>query len=146
MVKKTKIKHHVRAERIVPVAAISSKGRVPRHSATPNLDAPIAWNFKRMDSGGKFKCTLKMLHDYARELVKLEEKTVSQLMEQAHNHPMATSKLSDIARARITALSLDIETIHQLDLKTPARLWGVLEHNIFHIIWLDPDHGVYKCR
>lgn len=117
--------------------------RVPKHGAQPNLDLTIAWNFSRMDKGGKFKCTLALLNEFSSELIKLEGKTVDELMSKKHNHPMSAGKLSSEAKARMEILNLDEETLFQLDLKTPARLWGILEHNIFHIIWLDPEHGVY---
>lgn len=117
--------------------------RITKHIEQPGLQLPIAWNFDRMDDGGKFKCTLKALHDYIHELLRLEGKTVDELMGKEHNHPMPIAKLSKAAKARIEALNLDEQTLFQLDLKTPARLWGILEHNIFHIIWLDINHEVY---
>lgn len=119
--------------------------RTPRIVERPALHIPIAWNFNRMDGAGKFKCSLSALYPYTNELLRLEGKTVEELMEKAHNHPMPIAKLSREAKARIKALNLDEQTLFQLDLKTPARLWGVLEHNIFHIIWLDKNHEVYIC-
>lgn len=116
------------------------------YAENPDVEIPIAWNFGRMDDGGKFKCTLKLLAGFTNELIKLEGKTVSQLMQKAHNHPMAVGKLSSEAKARLEILNLEEETLFQLDLKTPARLWGILEHNIFYILWLDPTHDVYIAK
>lgn len=129
-----KIAHDVHTNRTIATTEI------------PNLDAPIAWNFKRMDKGGKFKCDFKSLHNHETAVLNLEGKTIKQLMEKNHNHPLAIDKLSPVAKARMRVLNLDIETIYQLDLRTPARLWGILEHNIFHVIWLDPNHLVYPSR
>lgn len=120
--------------------------RVIRLVEQPALHIPVGWNFDRMDAGGKFRCSLKALNEYITELLRLEGKTVEELMDKEHNHPMPTSKLSREARERMDVLNLDEQTLFQLDLKTPARLWGVLEHNIFHIIWLDKNHEVYLTK
>ena len=146
MARNTRSAHNPAAAKSPKVSPHDNAQRVARHAEQPALHVPIAWNFDRMDSGGKFRCSLKSLHDYTRELLRLEGKTVEELMGKEHNHPMPIAKLSREARARIEILNLDEQTLFQLDLKTPARLWGILEHNIFHIIWLDKKHEVYICE
>lgn len=145
MPRNTKSVQEPQIPRSPKVGSHDKGGRTPRIAERPALHIPIAWNFNRMDGAGKFKCSLSELHPYTKELLRLEGKTVEELMEKAHNHPMSTAKLSREAKARIKVLNLDEQTLVQLDLKTPARLWGVLEHNIFHIIWLDKKHEVYIC-
>lgn len=146
MSRNTKTIHSPAARQIPKVSLHDNAKRVPRYVENPALHVPIAWNFDRMDKSGKFRCSLKELHTYTEELLRLEGKTVEELMDREHNHPMPIAKLSREARDRIEVLNLDEQTLFQLDLKTPARLWGILEHNIFHIVWLDKNHEVYICK
>lgn len=145
MARRTKISQSPSQARIPKFQPYVGKERATKHSEFTSLELPVAWNFRRMDDGGKFKCTLQLLHDYATELIKLEGKTKNELMQRSHNHPMSIDKLSREAKARLDVLNLEVETLFQLDLKTPARLWGLFEHNIFHVIWLDKEHKVYIC-
>ena len=113
----------------------------------PNFEMTIGWNFDRMDDSGKFACSLKALDPYTSQLVKLEGLKIRDLLNRnRHNHPISLDKLSRTAQERIRILDIDEETLFQPDLKTPVRLWGVLEQNIFHILWLDPTHEVYPSR
>lgn len=143
MSRNTKSLHLPETPKFPKVGSHDNARRITRQVEQPALAVPIGWNFDRMDSGGKFKCSLKALNEYTTELLRLEGKTVEELMGKEHNHPMPIAKLSREARDRIEVLNLDEQTLFQLDLKTPARLWGILEHNIFHIIWLDKNHEVY---
>lgn len=127
----------------VPRGGAPDPARTPKFGGRPALDQPIAWNFSRMDPGGKFACSLKKLDEFVKKLVAFEGKTIEQIMSLDHNHPLSTKKLSSIAKNRVEALRLDSETLYQLNLGTPVRLWGILEHNIFHVIWLDREHAVY---
>lgn len=144
MARNTKTLHVPAPERNTRAGALAAPARIVKFFERPNLDAPIAWNFRSMDSGGKFRCSLKLLHEFQDRLLRLEGHTIAELLQQAHNHPIAAAKLSAEAKSRLEAMNLDIETLFQLDLGTPARLWGMLEHNIFHVIWLDPEHSVYR--
>jgi hypothetical protein len=61
----------------------------------------------------------------------------------SHNHPLGVDKIAAFAKERLKALNIDIKTLYQINLSTPVRLWGIKEHNIFHILWLDKDHKIY---
>lgn len=125
---------------------ISIKTRNPIKSKSLDLDQKIGWNFSRMDKQGKFKCTLCLLEPYTEKLVALEGVTIDNILKKKHNHPMNTDKLSRDAKARVDVLNIEEETLFQLDIGTPARIWGILEGNIFHIVWLDRNHEVYLCQ
>ena len=99
-----------------------------------------------MDRHGKFRCSLNLLEQFVDQLIALEQIKIGDLLNRNHNHPMGVEKLSREAKARLDALHFDEETLYQLALNTSARLWGVLEGNIFYIVWLDPEHEVYPCR
>jgi len=127
--------------------ALAKKFRANTIESPNKIDSmKIGWNFSRMDTKGCFRCSLQLLHDYHDKLVKIEGKTKSELLQGNHNHPLALSKISRVAQARVTELRIEDETIYQLNIGTPARLWGIWEHNIFHILWLDPEHKVYLCK
>ena len=142
--KKTKIKEQVNVEkRVRSVPAIFTNKSV-KISEQTGYDMLIGWNFHIMDNSGSFKCSLTDLQKYQKELSDLEKYTVRQVLDKEHNHSMPYSKISETAKKRLNALNLDFETLFQLNLGTPVRLWGVFDQNIFQILWLDPDHKVYK--
>ena len=96
-----------------------------------------------MDSKGKFRCSLALLDPYTKQLIELEHLKIRDILNKKHNHPMNVKKLSKDARARIDILKIEEETLFQLDLQTPVRLWGFFEDNIFYCLWLDQMHEVY---
>lgn len=115
------------------------------------LESKIAWNFSKMDDGGDWPCSLQSLHGYHRKITSYEGKTIKELFVRGqgggvHSHRMPVEVLCSKACTRLNTCNIDEDALHQLDLGGPARLWGVLEHNIFHILWLDPRHSVYPMK
>jgi hypothetical protein len=98
-----------------------------------------------MDISGKYCCTLSDLEEFKKEIVKCEGKTVQEVMHLSHNHPLSVDKIDQVAKKRLDTLKLEIETLHQIKLSGCVRLWGIREDNIFHILWLDRFHEVYKA-
>ena len=143
--KKTKIKEQINVGKCVRSASAISPNKAVKISEQTGYDMLIGWNFHIMDSSGSFKCSLADLQKYQKELSGLEKYTVRQVLEKEHNHPLPYSKISETAKNRLNALNLDFETLFQLNLGTPVRLWGFFDQNIFQILWLDPDHKVYKA-
>lgn len=102
----------------------------------------IGWNFRLMDSEGRWACTFKKLTRYRGKLLSYEGQTIAQVLNYRHCHPVSCDAVCQAAQNRLKALGLD-GNLAQLDLGTPVRLWGILHHNIFHLLWVDPDHSVY---
>ena len=112
----------------------------------PNMtrQMPIAWNFSRMDTGSRWKCSLSALEQYLQKVIGFEGQTAFDIFHNGnrHAHPIGTNKVCENAQNRLDTLNIDVDVLHQLPLAQIPRLWGVLEHNIFHILWLDEDHTV----
>lgn len=142
--KKTKIKEQVKTGKKLPGRPAIPQLKSVKISEQTGYNMRIGWNVHSMDVGGSFSCSLADLHQYQAALADLERYTVSQVLQIKHNHPLPYSKMSDAAQKRLDALNLDIETLYQLNLGTPVRIWGVFDQNIFQILWLDPEHKVYK--
>lgn len=121
-------------------------------ASLPNLDAKIAWNFGRMDRNGDWCCDWKTLEGYHDRLIRQEGRSIRELFirgqsnNNTSNHRMPKSKLCERAQNRLNKLKIEDEALHQIDLGTPVRLWGILEHNIFHVLWLDTNHQVYPME
>lgn len=48
---------------------------------------------------------------------------------------------------RLLELDRDDETaVHTLRVKGAYRVYGILRENVFHVLWLDPDHEMYPSR
>ncbi len=121
------------------------ENRQTKTQSTPDyLDLQIGWRFTLMEHQGSVSCDLKKLHEYEKELVKLEKMTRNIIESRPHNHPLNVSKLEPQQLESLNRLNIELGCVYQLDLRTPARLWGFWERNIFNIIWLDPDHKVYQ--
>ena len=86
-----------------------AKKKEPIAIERPNLDLTIGWNFSRMDTGGKFRCSLKLLDEYSKQLTNLEGISIANILAKQHNHPLGVNKLSVEAQARLDALILQSE-------------------------------------
>ena len=106
----------------------------------------IAWRFTYIDRRGPFKFTFKELNYYLKEIIKFEKMTKEMIVNKGHSHPIPVSKLQNKERMRLKELDLHNASLFQLDIKTPARLFGFFTKNLFNIIWLDKKHEVYKCK
>lgn len=118
------------------------------HSENPDesLDKPIGWNFRLMDQAGSWPCTFKKLTKVREQLISCENKKYRELFNRrGHSHTMPADALCKTAQKRLEDLGLDSAALlHQLEIgPPPGRLWGIIEHNIFHLLWLDPKHTVY---
>ena len=107
---------------------------------------PIAWNFRNMDSCGKWPCTLKSLDPYIGRLCHFEGRTVEDIFMPGcgdrHSHPIDIGRIISPAQTRLKNLNIGVGKLHQLSLNQKSRLWGFLQHNIFHILWLDENHEI----
>ncbi len=121
--------------------------KVPAVRAKPGVafGRKIAWRLANVDTGGKFRCTLKDLEPYRERLAYFETLSRNDAEKLSHCHPLGAAKVSDEGQARIKAMNLDLSTFHQLRLDKNGRLWGFWDKNAFNIVWLDPGHGVYIC-
>lgn len=77
-------------------------------------------------------------------MVSYEQKSIKSVFldDDRHSHPISTEKISAIAQKRLQFINIDEETLYQISLSQKIRLWGVIKHNIFHILWLDEEHEV----
>ena len=147
MVKKHKIKRDARGEVHTQRQDIDTNFRIKSRKTKDKLEqnVTISWKFSFMDRSGKFKCSLDLLNPYIDQLIKIEGINIENLYRMKHNHPISVDKLSPEAKQRLKALNIDESILYQLDIKTPARIWGIMSSNVFYLIWLDPKHEVYKC-
>lgn len=110
------------------------------------MDSPISWNFSYMDFGGKWPCDFIKLHKYYKNIVSFEGIKVKDIFnfqrKDRHTHPISINRLNPIAQTRLNDLNLNYDIIYQLRLTQKVRLWGILEYNIFYILWLDENHEV----
>lgn len=110
------------------------------------LNKPIGWNFRLMDQAGSWPCTFRKLTKVRQQLISYENKKYKELFSRrGHSHTMPADTLCKAAQKRLEAIGLDGSVLlHQLEIDPPpGRLWGIVEHNIFHLLWLDPRHTVY---
>jgi hypothetical protein len=85
------------------------------------------------------------LQEVHSKLCEYETKTWSEILvqEQYRNHRVEFHRLCKEAQDRLTELNLDdLEQLVSLRLGAKERVWGILDHNIMHLIWWDPDHQI----
>ncbi|WP_156955801.1 hypothetical protein [Solidesulfovibrio alcoholivorans] len=114
-----------------------------------SLNKPIGWNFRLMDQSGPWPCTFRKLTKHRQQLISYENQQYNQIFKRrGHSHTMPGDMLCKAAQKRLETIGLDKTVLlHQLDVgDAPGRLWGLVEHNIFHLLWLDPNHTVYPMK
>lgn len=94
------------------------------------------WGWKKVKIKEFFQKLLPRLQDY-------ETMTWDEVLRRDSCHDMEASKLSPAAQRRLLQILPDIDTLHQLDMKQPCRLWGYRDRQILYLIWHDPKHTVY---
>ena len=127
-----------------------SNGKEASIQETPDrvLDKPIGWNFHTMDQKGPWPCTFKRLNKCRKQLLEYEGRKYSEVFTRSnHCHPMPADVLIPHAQNRLKMLGYENATLHQLAIgDIPGRLWGIVQHNIFHLLWIDPKHKVYPTK
>lgn len=110
--------------------------------------APIGWNFSGMetDSGCEWCCTFKRLNKFTKRLLAFEGKSFKDIeAEPGSSHSWSdTSKLHKGLQELIRKRNIDGESLWQLELGGKERLFGVRQHNIFKVMWMDLNHRAYS--
>lgn len=148
--KQTSISYTPPADKKTSVSFTPQQKRRTAVSENPDgvLEKPIGWNFGKMDSGGKWHCTFRRLTAHRDHLLTFENRKCSEIFRRSgHNHPIAADVVCKTAQHRLKVMGLGDVLLHQLELaEEPGRIWGIMDHNIFHLLWIDPDHTVYPMK
>ncbi len=98
-----------------------------------------AWGWGKVTACLLFKI-INRLHDY-------EGMSWGELLKGSHNHAMDIAKINTKAKARLQKTKFPgAGVLHQLNFGKKERIWGVREGAIFHVLWWDQDHTVYKTQ
>lgn len=97
------------------------------------------WGWGQVGIRQFFQCLLPRLQDY-------ETMTWNEITQRVSCHAMEVSRICPAAKRRLQEMNLDIDTLHQIDMRQPCRLWGYRDKQILYIIWHDPNHSVYPLK
>lgn len=110
----------------------------------------MGWNFNLMDDDNQFPwyCSFKRLTKYRNALLQFETKNFETIFkEDTSNHDWDNvEKINIKIRRRAQELNIELDSLCQLALSNKVRVFGIRNGNIFSIIWLDPEHSVYKTE
>lgn len=69
--------------------------------------------------------------------------TVVEVLQLTGTKPIPAENFSAKAKKRFKEIELDdYDGLWELRLGGKPRIWGVLRHNIFYLVWWDPKHAV----
>jgi len=97
------------------------------------------WGWEQVGIRQFFQCLLPRLQEY-------ETMTWNEIVQRPSCHPMEVSKVCRAAKRRLQEIHPEIDTLHQIDMQQPCRLWGYRDRQILYIIWHDPNHSVYPLK
>lgn len=122
-------------------------GLVPALERSPDgFLLPIAWNFRKMQTGPDcgWRCTFRRLSRHVGRLLSFEGKSFMEIEQEAgSSHAWENmGRLNPEFQKILNSLNLENEALWQLELSGRARLFGVREGNIFHVMWLDENHTI----
>jgi len=82
------------------------------------------------------------LHHIRTKLMNFESMTWQEILNR-NNHLVQLERLDRTAQQRLRELKLDdLDALVSLRLSGVERVWGYLEHNIYTLLWWDPNHQV----
>lgn len=129
----------------------SDSRKVPAVGPIPSTNEQFpSWRIARIELEDPFGWQLVeqgVLHEIRKKLAQFEAKTWNEILvkEKHWNHTVPVSKLCVPARERLKSLRLDdLEEVVSLRLTGPKRVWGYRVGPVFHVLWWDPEHHVYK--
>ena len=97
------------------------------------------WGWEQVEIRQFFQYLLPRLQDY-------ETMTWNEITQRKSCHPLEVRKICPAAKRRLQEIHPDIDTLHQIDMRQPCRLWGYRDRQILYIIWHDPNHSVYPLK
>jgi len=131
-----------------PKSNTPNPGKDPRGSFQPDsyyLKQP-SWRFKLMDkevwpAAGCFDEIVDKLSNYE-TMTWAEIDSASKSSKGSRNHFIKVDRMDKKARERLDELHLTYDEYYSIALTGKARLFGVLESGIFHVLWYDQNHEV----
>ena len=105
-----------------------------------------SWRFQFMDKE-KWSPVCK-INDLVEKLCEYETMTwaeidsASKSSKGSRNHFIKVDRMDKKARERLDELHLTYDEYYSIALTGKARLFGVLESGIFHVLWYDQNHEV----
>lgn len=145
--------------RVGVLPSISEKS--PRNSNDPQsiMSLFMVWDRQNADTDGVWswglpRASLDIDWDdsICPHLEHLEKLTWSEILAQCtggkdrhkKHHDMDVSDLVDEAFERWCEIQLDeFDTAFRFRFGNKPRLWGYRIHNVFHLVWWDPEHKIY---
>ncbi len=107
-----------------------------------------AWRFGWFDHDGQWGFSETTAAKHQEILVKLgywEQKTWAQIMSEdpKSQHSCEVTSLIPEAQDRLKEKKLDdYDSLFRFRLTGRERLWGILNGNIFYVLWWDPGHAI----
>lgn len=129
--------------------------RIPKQEA-PSLDSsPVTFSFKHLDLGSNSKfhlqeCDVAFLHSLLENLKQMSSWTVAELCDYEngkHSHHIHFDQTTEPdGFPALLDHQLEPEYFWQfsLDPKTFWRVHGFILDSTFFIVWLDPQHKLYR--
>lgn len=106
------------------------------------------WRFSLLQLDGPYGWSALSLAD-AQELTgslrQLERRKWSEIFVRSkkHNHSVTVDLLSPAARKELRRHQLDDrDELWSLRITGRQRVWGILEEDVFYLLWWDPEHRV----
>jgi hypothetical protein len=130
--------------------------RIPRPAVVPGGDAPISFSFQYLDADGNAKFRLDDCPaDYLRALVSALQnwtgRTLDEFCEhvpERKNHQIAFEETTEPEGFRQLDEQLRTHEAWQFGLTRDSdwRVHGMLIGSVYHVVWLDPHHRLYKQK
>jgi hypothetical protein len=153
MAKNPKVKVSTDNSKVPKSPLLSDASKVPKTNyAQDAMKMSPSWRLSMVQTvhpWGWHELTQEEAKTIYGRLVEYEGKTWREILvdDNYWNHRMECWKLCKEAKERLEELYLDdLEQLVSLRLTSLERIWGILDHNVFHLLWWDPDHLVYPVE
>lgn len=126
-----------------------------KHREDPNefLQQHPVWKTQAMDMDDEWSWKKVSYNDICEKILprlkSFETMSWNDIINQSHREHkfMDVEKLSLKAQKRLEKLRLfDVDMLFSFRLMGQPRLWGIVQENVFNMLWWDPLHTVYPTK
>lgn len=125
----------------------TNKIPISRENVEKQTAERLVWRVSIIDKDGKWgwgRIDSNILWDKIHSKLKsFESMTLNEITKKNDSHNIEVNQIVKDAQKRLEEIGqADVDALFSLRLSGKERIWGIVDRNIFKILWWDPNHEI----